>query len=346
MQKMQQPNRMRMSETKDIIIYQTDEGNTQLEVNLQEETVWLNLNQLAELFGRDKSVISRHLRNIFKTGELSKEATVANFATVQTEGERQVERNIEYYNLDAIISVGYRVNSKTGTQFRIWATEKLRQHLIRGYTLNQKRLEEKAEKYDELQQTLKIMKQAFRSKEQLEATEAEGLLHVISDFSYSLDMLDRYDHEQLELPDTGSPDRWKISYEQARAAIEALRTKTQASELFGREKDQSLKSSIASIYQSFDGEDLYPTAEQKAAHLLYFVVKNHSFSDGNKRIAAYLFLLFLEKNGLLYTEEGNKTIVDPTLVAITLMIAESQPGDKDMMIKVVVHLLQHGGPDD
>jgi death-on-curing family protein len=215
-----------------------------------------------------------------------------------------------------------------------------------GYTLNQKRLKEKAGKYEELQQTLKVMKKALHSRQQLEATEAEGLLHVITDFSYSLEMLDRYDHEQLEFPDTGSPDRWKITYEQAREAIEALRGQTQASELFGREKDQSFKSSIATIYQSFDGKEFYPTAEQKAAHLLYFVVKNHSFSDGNKRIAACLFLLFLEKNGLLYTEEGEKAMADSTLVAITLMIAESNPGDKEMIIKVVVHLLQQGVLDE
>lgn len=343
MQKMQQLNDTFMSETKDIIIYQTDEGETQLEVNLQEETVWLNLNQLAELFGRDKSVISRHLRNIFKTGELEQKAVVANFATTASDGKTY---QVDYYNLDAIISVGYKVNSKIGTQFRIWATEKLRQHLIQGYTLNQKRLKEKAEKYEELQQTLKVMKRALYSRQQLEVTEAEGLLHVITDFSYSLEMLDRYDHEQLEFPDTGSPDRWKITYEQAREAIESLRSQTQYSELFGREKDQSLKSSIATIYQSFDGEELYPTAEQKAAHLLYFVVKNHSFSDGNKRIAACLFLLFLEKNGLLYTEEGEKAMADSTLVAITLMIAESNPGDKEMIIKVVVHLLQQGVLDE
>lgn len=335
-----------MSETKNIIIYQSEEGETQLEVNLQKETLWLSLNQIAELFGRDKSVISKHLRNIFKTGEIDQEATVAKFATVQKEGGRQVERTIDYYNLDAIISVGYRVNSKIGTQFRIWATDKLRQHLIQGYTINQKRLKEKAEKYEELQQALKLMNRALYSRDHLEMTEAKGLLHVITDFSYSLEMLDRYDHQQLELPETGSPDTWKITYEQAREAIEVLRGKTQAGELFGREKDQSLRSSLATIYQSFDGEELYPTAEQKGANLLYFVVKNHSFSDGNKRIAACLFLLFLDKNGLLYSDDGEKAIADSTLVAITLMIAESSPAEKNMINKVVVHLLQQGVLDE
>ncbi len=331
-----------MSETKDIIIYQTAEGETQLEVNLQEETVWLTQEQLSLLFNKDIRTVSEHIINIYKEGELEKKPTIRKFRIVRQEGNRQVKRNIQHYNLDVIISVGYRVKSIEGTRFRKWATNILKQHLIEGYTLNQKRLQEKAEKYEELQKTLKVMKNALHSREALNATEAEGLLNVITDFSYSLEILDRYDHDQLDLPETGSPDRWKITYKQAREAIEALRGQTQASELFGREKDESLKSSIAAIYQSFDGEELYPTAEQKAAHLLYFIVKNHSFTDGNKRIAAYLFLLFLEKNGLLYTNEGDKAVADSTLVAITLMIAESNPSDREMIIKVVVHLLQAG----
>lgn len=331
-----------MSDQKDVIIYESQEGDTKLEVNLQEETVWLTQEQLSLLFNKDVRTVSEHITNIYEEGELDKKPTIRKFRIVRKEGNRQVKRNIQHYNLDVIISVGYRVKSIEGTRFRKWATNILKQHLIEGYTLNQKRLQEKAEKYEELQQTLKVMKHALKSREALNATEAEGLLNVITDFSYSLEMLDRYDHGQLDLPETGSPDSWKITYEQAQEAIEALRGQTQASELFGREKDESLKSSIAAIYQSFDGEELYPTAEQKAAQLLYFIVKNHSFTDGNKRIAAYIFLLFLEKNGLLYTKEGDKTVADSTLVAITLMIAESNPSDREMIIKVVVHLLQAG----
>ncbi|WP_142453909.1 RhuM family protein [Gracilimonas mengyeensis] len=330
-----------MSDQKDIIIYESKEGYTKLEVNLQEETVWLTQEQLSLLFNKDVRTVSEHITNIYEEGELDKKPTIRKFRIVRKEGNRQVKRNIQHYNLDVIISVGYRVKSIEGTRFRKWATNILKQHLIEGYTLNQKRLKEKASKYEELKAALKLMEKAARSKE-LEPTEAEGLLKVISDFSYSLDMLDRFDHEQLDLPEVGSTDRWKITYKDARKAIETLRKRTQASELFGREKDKSLRGSIGAIYQSFDGKDVYPTAEIKAAHLLYFLVKNHSFSDGNKRIAAYLFLLFLQHNGLLYTEEGLKRISDSTLVALTLMVAESNPSEKEMIVKVIVHLLQAG----
>lgn len=329
-----------MSEVKDIIIYESAEGETSLEVNLKEETVWLNQDQMSALFNKDVRTISEHITNVYKEKELDPKATIRKFRIVRKEGEREVKRNIQHYNLDVIISVGYRVKSKEGTRFRQWATGILKQYLIQGYTLNQKRLKEKASKYEELKQTVRLLQKAARNKE-LEADEAEGLLNIITDFSYSLETLDRYDHEQLEVPDHGTEDRWRITFREAKEAIEVLRTQTQASDLFGREKDQSFPGSLSAIYQSFDGNELYPTAEQKAAHLLYFLVKDHPFSDGNKRIAAYLFLLFLDRNNVLYTEYGEKIIANSTLVAITLMVAESAPSDKDQIVRVIIHLLQY-----
>lgn len=319
----------------EIFIYETESGQSTIDVKLQQETVWLTLNQLTELFARDKSVISRHLKNIFQAEELVREAVVANFATTASDGKVY---QVDHYNLDVIISVGYRVNSKRGTQFRIWATNVLRQHLVDGYTLNEKRLKEQAQKYNDLKQTVRLLQNVIQRKA-LSSDESTGLLQIISDYTYALDILDDYDHQRLSIQGTHKQEYFRITYESAIAGIQTLKDKFGGSELFGREKDESFKSSINTIYQSFDGQELYPSAEEKAANLLYFVVKNHSFSDGNKRIAAFLFVWFMEKNQLLYTPDGQKRIADNALVALTLLIAESDPSEKDMIIKVVVNLI-------
>ena len=322
----------------EIVIYQTEDGQTSLEVKLIEETVWLNLNQMAELFKRDKSVISRHISNIFKTGELSREATVAKYATVQMEGGRRITRNIEHYNLDVMISVGYRVNSLRGTQFRIWTNKILKDYLVKGYTLNEKRLQSQIEKYEALKQSIKLIDNIIDRK-MLSTSESEGLLKVIGDFSYALDTLDRYDYGKLELAHISDRAAKRISYEEAKGAIKIMQGRLSDSTLFGREKDNSFSSSLNTIYQTFDGKDLYPSIEEKAAHLLYFIVKNHSFVDGNKRIAAAIFTWFLERNGLLYKSDGTKRLADNALVALTLMIAMSDPKEKDIITKIVVNLI-------
>lgn len=314
-----------------IVLFGAAEGGTSLEVRLEENTVWLSLNQIADLFGRDRSVISRHLRNIFKEKELSRQSTVAFFASVQKEGERQVTREVEFFNLDAIISVGYRVNSKRGTQFRIWATNVLKQHIVRGYTENTRRLQE-------LRRSLRLVEHVL-DKHEVTSDEAKALLRVVSDYSYALDLLDDYDHQRVPEGPVRKGRVNPVSYEEARRIIGRLRDKFGASALFGKEKDDSLHSSLNAVLQTFDGKDVYPGLEEKGAHLLYFLVKNHSFVDGNKRIAAALFLWFMEKNGLLYTPEGLKRVADATLVAVTLMIAESAPREKDPIIRIVVNLL-------
>ena len=322
----------------EIVIYQTEDGQTSLEVKLIEETVWLNLNQMAELFKRDKSVISRHVSNIFKTEELSREATVAKYATVQMEGSRRITRNIEHYNLDVMISVGYRVNSLRGTQFRIWANKILKDYLVKGYTLNEKRLQSQIEKYEALKQSIKLIDNIIDRK-LLSTSESEGLLKVIGDFSYALDTLDRYDYGKLELAHISDRTAKRISYEEAKGAIKIMQGRLSDSTLFGLEKDNSFSSSLNTIYQTFDGKDLCPSIEEKAAHLLYFIVKNHSFVDGNKRIAAAIFTWFLERNGLLYKSDGTKRLADNALVALTLMIAMSDPKEKDIITKIIVNLI-------
>ncbi|MDL2309798.1 virulence protein RhuM/Fic/DOC family protein [Parabacteroides sp. OttesenSCG-928-B22] len=319
----------------EIIIYQTPEGNVSLNVRLENETVWLDQYQMSDLFSTDRTSISRHIRNIYKSEELEENSTCAKFAQVQKEGNREVSRIISYYNLDMIISVGYRVNSKRGTQFRIWANRILKEYLIKGYAVNEKM---KLQQYGDLKQTVKLLSNVLQSKE-LSADEATGLLQVISDYTYALDTLDRYDYQTLVVEQTTPKESFRATYETAMKAINYLRDKFGGSDLFGNEKDQSFKSSINTIYQTFDGKDLYPSVEEKGAMLLYLVTKNHSFSDGNKRIAAFLFLWFLEKNGILYKTDGTKLIENNTLVALTLMIAESRTEEKDVMVKVVVNLI-------
>ena len=319
----------------EILLYKPKGRQTEIQVNLKEQTVWLNLNQIAELFGRDKSVISRHLRNIFKTRELKRSRVVAKNATTAADGKVY---QVEYYNLDAILSVGYRVNSKSGTQFRIWATNILREHLVKGYTLNEKRLRQEVEHYKELRNTIAIIGNVLQ-RQSLGADQASELLKVITDFAYALDILDAYDYQRLEVSGLSRKKGKPISYKEAREIIETLREKYKATELFGREKDETLKSSLGNIFQTFDGNQLYPSMEEKASHLLYFLVKNHHFTDGNKRIAAFLFLWFLEKNNALYHKDGSKRIADNALVAMTLMIAESNPKHKDIIVKVIVNLI-------
>ena len=315
----------------ELVLYTSADGTVRLDIQLEQETVWLSLNQLAELFGRDKSVISRHLRNIYQEGELERQATVAKNATVQSEAGRSVLRDIEYYNLDAIISVGYRVNSKRGTEFRIWATNVLKQHLVQGYTVNAKRLKE-------LKQTLKLAADISKRKA-LTGDEASILLQTVSEYAAALNLLDDYDHQRVTLAKTSSRQAKAVTYDETLRLIEAMRQRFGDSEVFGKEKDQSLHSSLKAVMQSFDGKDVYPSVEEKAAHLLYFMVKNHSFVDGNKRIAAAVFLRFADKNDLLRDREGGKRIADNALVAMTLMIAESRPQEKAVITAMLTNLI-------
>ena len=315
----------------EIVLYQGQDGTVELDVRLDRESLWLSLNQIAALFERDKSVISRHLRNVYATAELDRAATVAFFATVQDEGGRTVERQIEYFNLDAILSVGYRVNSKRGTQFRIWATRVLRDHLLQGYSVNERRLQE-------LKQSLRVVGQVL-DRYDVSSDQAQALLRVVTDYARALDILDDYDHQRVRLGAVRRGEARGIDYEEAIAIVAQLRTTYGGSELFGREKDASLRGSLGAVMQAFDGADVYPSLEEKAAHLLYFLVKNHSFVDGNKRIGAALFLWFMEKNGMLYRLDGAKRVADNALVAITLMIAESAPDQREILTRIIVELI-------
>jgi len=318
-----------------VVIFRPQGAQIALEVTLKDETVWLSLTQIAQVFERDKSNISRRLRNIFDTNELNKKSVVANFATTATDGK---EYKVEYYNLDAILSVGYRVNSKRGTQFRIWATNVLKKHLVQGYTINDKRLKEHTASLKTLQNAVKMLADLSQRKA-LTSDEATGLFEVIRDYSYGLDVLDDYDHGRITIKSATAKESYQLTYDEGMLLIEQMRQKFGGSGLFGHEKDQSFKSALGAIYQTFGGKDLYPSVEEKAANLLYLVVKNHSFSDGNKRIAAALFVWFLDRNKILYKTDGGKRIADNALVAITLMIAESQPKEKDIIVALVVNLI-------
>jgi prophage maintenance system killer protein len=321
-----------------IEIFTTEDGVTEIEVKFENETVWLNQYQLEDLFKTNRTSISRHISSIYKTKELDEDSTCAKIAQVQKEGERTISRNIKYYNLDVIIAVGYRVSSKRGTEFRKWANGIIKKYFIEGYVLNQQRLEKQVGKLEELKDTLLILTNSIGYKE-LSNDESTGLLQVISDYTYALDVLDQYDYQTLEIRDTSGKETYQLTYEEAIGQIATAKKAHGNSDLFGQEKDQSFKSSVSTIYQSFDGIDLYPSIEEKAANLLYFVTKNHSFNDGNKRIAAFLFLYFMERNGILFDEQRNKRIADNTLVALTLMIAVSKPEEKDTMVKVIVNLI-------
>lgn len=322
-----------------MVIFQSADGSIQIDVKMEQETVWLSQQQMAELFGVDRTVVVKHIRNIFKDEELKESSTCAIFAQVRNEGRRVVSREIPFYNLDMIISVGYRVNSKNATQFRIWATKVLKDYIIQGYAINEKRIKEVQAKYDELKDVVKVLGRTIIQQEKLSNDQQQGLLKVITDYVYALDTLDKYDYQQLIVENTSGSGYFHATYENAMEAILNLKEKFGASDLFANEKDDSFKSSIGQIYQTFGGVELYPSVEEKAAMLLYLVVKNHSFSDGNKRIAAMLFLWFLSKNGILYAEDGHKRIADNTLVALTLMIAESRTDEMEVMVKVVVNLI-------
>ncbi len=319
----------------DIIIYQTNDGQTSIDVKLEDETVWLSQAQMVELFQQTKQNISLHIKNIFNEKELDRISVVKDSLTTASDGKKY---KTKYYNLDLIISVGYRVKSNRGTQFRIWANKILKDYLVKGYAVNEKRLQEQSRQLEELKQTVKLLGNVVSSKE-LSSNEAAGLLKVVTDYTYALDVLDQYDHQVLEIQGTTKDEAFQITYDEAMKAIAGLRQKFGGSSLFGNEKDESFQGSLAAIYQTFGGRYLYPSVEEKAANLLYFVIKNHSFSDGNKRIAAFLFVWFLERNGILYKADGSKRIADNALVALTLMIAESRPEEKDMMVKVVVNLI-------
>lgn len=324
--------------TGEIIIYESQDGKTAVDVKLENQTLWLSQKLMAELFDKDSDTIGLHIKNIFSEGELEETATTEFFSVVQQEGKRKVNRKVKFYNLDVILSVGYRVSSKKGTRFRIWANQVLKDYLVKGYTVNEKRLREQKEQLEQLKQTVRLLGNVLETQS-LNSDEATGLLKVITDYTYALDVLDQYDHQVLQLGLTTSQELFRITYEEGKKAIAELKHKFGGSSLFGNEKDDSFRSSLAAIYQTFDGQYLYPSVEEKAANLLYFVTKNHSFSDGNKRIAAFLFVWFLEKNGILYKEDGSRRIADNALVALTLMIAESKSEERDMMVKVVVNLI-------
>ena len=318
-----------MDENK-IVIYQTEDGQTQIDVRLENETVWLTQAQMAELYQKDQSVVARHLNNAYKEGELE-------------DSNMQILHNTQYkyrptkvYDLDAIITVGYRVKSKRGIAFRIWARKVLKQYLVKGYAINERI---RKDQIGELRQLVQVVGRTISNQELPNTTESQDLLNVVVDYTYALDTLDNYDYERLSIDKTTKEEPFHATYENAMEAINGLRGKFGGSTLFGNEKDDSFKSSIGQIYQTFGGNELYPSVEEKAAMLLYLVTKNHSFSDGNKRIAATLFLWFLNNNGILYRKDGSKRLADNTLVALTLMIAESKTEEKDVMVKVVVNLI-------
>jgi len=322
--------------TDKVVIYQSADGQAFLDVRLEQETVWLSQKQMAELLDKDTDTIGLHIRNIYKEGELEPDATTEESSVVQKEGSREVRRTLKFYNLDVIISVGYRVKSQSGTQFRQWATKVLREHLVQGYTINQQRLEEQSQKLAEMQQAVELLSRTLE-QQQLVNDLGKDVLKVIADYAYALDLLDRYDHGTLNIEKTSGTTDFVLDYKSANEIVLSMKGNFEG--LFGIEKDQGFKSAIGTIYQTFDGKELYPSAEEKAANLFYFIVKNHAFSDGNKRIAAALFIYFLNSNNILYRADGSKRLADNTLVALTLLIAESKPEEKDTIVKVVVNLI-------
>ena len=317
-----------------IIIYQSEDGKTQLDVKLEQETVWLTQKQIAELFGTKRPAITKHLKNIYASEELTEESTCSILEHMGNDGRQSY--NTKYYNLDAILSVGYRVNSKNATRFRQWANSVLKQYLVKGYAINENI---RKQQIAELRQLIQVLGRAIQQQPAKTTDESNALFDVVVDYTYALDTLDNYDYQRLHITKTTKEEPFHATYENAMHEIDMLRQKFGGSVLFGNEKDESFKSSIGQIYQTFDGTELYPSVEENAAMLLYLVTKNHSFSDGNKRIAATLFLWFMNNNAILYRPDGTKRIADNTLVALTLMIAESKTEEKDIMVKVVVNLI-------
>ena len=335
-------NKTNLSKENKIEIYQTSDNKTEIAVRFEGKSFWLSLNQIAELFDRDKSVISRHLKNIFAEKELEKSLTVAKNATVQIEGEKYVERVIEFYNLDAIISVGYRVNSKQGTRFRIWATERLKNYLMKGFAINEKQILEYQKNLVELQKTIKLINDSADTKT-LSSNETKGFLNIITNYTNSFILLNQFDSNSLNLAKLDKNITYEISFNEACQAITELKKqlikKKEATELFGNQKDQSFAGILGNITQSFGDEYLYKTIEEQASHLLYFVIKNHPFSDGNKRIGAFLFIWFLAKNKHSLKKSGELKINDNGLVALALLVASSNPQEKELMIKLIINLI-------
>ena len=321
-----------------IVIYQSADGSMTTEVRLEGETVWLTQRQMGELFVTTPENVLMHLNNIYQEGELLENPTTKDFLVVQQEGKRQVKRTLKHYNLDAIISVGYRVNSKQGTQFRIWANRVLKDYLVQGYALNQQRLEAQQEKMADLKQAIALSSRLIHNKD-LSTPESQGILAILEKYSHALTVLDDYDHQRLQVVGTRTGKQPKISYDEAMQQIRLWRSREKLGGLFGNEKDDSFRSSLETIYQTFYGKELYPSIEEKSANLLYFIVKNHSFTDGNKRIAAAIFVWFLQRHEFLYNAEGEKRIADNALVAFTLLIAESKPDEREMMVKVIINLI-------
>lgn len=332
---------MSKNDTNKIIIYKTKSGQTEIDVKVEKDTVWLNLNQIASLFGRDKSVISRHLKDIYKTNELNKNSTVAFFATVQKEGRRLIKRNVECYNLDAIISVGYRVNSKKATEFRIWATNTLKNYLLNGYAINEKRLRDQKEKLVSLQETINFIEK--KADSYLLQGKSRELLSLVNEFTKSLKILEQYDNGKIKIAKT-KPAKFVLDYDKCKNLIIELKAELkkddEASDLFGQEYDKKFQSIIGTIYQTFAGKELYNSIEEKSANLLYLTIKDHPFADGNKRIASVLFVYFLKENDFLYTENLQRKINNNTLVSLALLVATSDPREKDVIIKIVMRLLQ------
>jgi death-on-curing family protein len=323
-----------------IVIYKTKDG-PELSVKLEKETLWLTLNQIAILFDVQKAAISKHISNIFKSGELDKDSTVSKMETVQIEGNRKIKRTLTYFNLDVIIAVGYRVNSLRATQFRIWATKVLKNYLIQGYAINEKRLLEQTQKLKELQSTINFIKQKSALPEL--KGQAEELLSLIQKYSHSFTLLYQYDENKITIYKT-KKSKFILKYDECKDLIEQLKQKLiekkEAGDLFGSEANNKFKSVIGTIYQTFDKKELYNTIEEKAANLLYLTIKDHPFVDGNKRIASFLFIYFLDKNNYLLKNNGERKITDTTLVALALLIAISKPEEKDIMINIITNLLK------
>lgn len=333
-----QRNLQRTMKDDQIIIYQTEDGQTQIDVRMENDMIWLTRQQIATLFGRDYKTISKHINNALKE-ELADSVVVAKYANTTQHGAlkgKTQTHEIDYFNLEVITSVGYRVKSKRGVLFRQWANKVLKQYLIKGYAVNERL---RHEQIGELRQLVNMLGRTIQNQPLLTTEENKALFEVVTDYTYALDTLDNYDYERLTIDKTTKEEPFHATYENAMEEIHRLREKFGGSVLFGNEKDDSFKSSIGQIYQTFGGEELYPSVEEKAAMLLYLVTKNHSFSDGNKRIAATLFLWFMNNNGILYNPDHTKRIADNTLVALTLMIAESRTEEKDIMVKVVVNLI-------
>lgn len=323
-----------------IVIYQTETGQAQVELRLEQETFWLSQKQMATLFDKDVRTINEHVQNIFNAAELGKNSTIRNFQIVRQEGQRQVKRNIEHYNLDMIISVGYRVNSKKGTQFRIWATQRLKEHLLQGYTLNQQRFEQNAQA---LQQALKLIEKTAKSPE-LTLNAGRGLTEIVSRYTQTFLWLQRYDEGLLDEPGGQTGGILPTAEEAMQSLVnlkQNLMERGEATELFAKPRSEGLAGIFGNLEQSVFGEPAYPTVESKAAHLLYFVVKNHPFSDGNKRSGAFLFVDFLHRNGCLMNAEGDPVINDTGLAALTLLVAESDPKQKETLIRLIMHMLNN-----